>query len=188
MKKRTAKKRFKISGLTLVLILSIAFFILKTGKTSKAATSSEVFKERKDSIPNNPKVNIKVRKKFDDNGNLIGYDSTYSYEYVSHGGKAQKIEMDSLMKQFQPFFFQEGSTIMQDPFSDFFNNDSTQKDNFLDEHFFENQFNHNNFDFQNMFRQMDSLRTIFLQKQFPGYGQKSNNGTTKLLKNKKGFY
>jgi hypothetical protein len=36
-----------------------------------------------------PKIDIKVNKEFDDNGNLKSYDSTYTYTYSSQGNSFQ---------------------------------------------------------------------------------------------------
>lgn len=47
---------------------------------------------------NQPVTSWKVNKKFDDKGNLISYDSTYSYSYSSTGNSA---DADSLVKQWQ---------------------------------------------------------------------------------------
>lgn len=38
-----------------------------------------------DTLRNKPKIDIKVNKQYDENGNIIGYDSTYSYSYSSNG-------------------------------------------------------------------------------------------------------
>ena len=39
----------------------------------------------------NPKTSVTVNKKYDDKGNLIRYDSSYSYSYKSPGGNFKSI-------------------------------------------------------------------------------------------------
>ncbi len=45
----------------------------------------------------NPKIQIKVNRKYDDKGNVIGYDSTYSYSYTYSNGQIRDIDVDSLL-------------------------------------------------------------------------------------------
>ena len=49
---------------------------------------------------NQPKVNIKVNKQYDDKGNLVRFDSTYSSFYSNKPGDARI----SNMNRFMPFF------------------------------------------------------------------------------------
>jgi len=49
-----------------------------------------------------PKVNIKVTKKTDENGNLISYDSTYVKTWTNSNVSAS--EMDSIMQEFNSQF------------------------------------------------------------------------------------
>ena len=176
MKKIFEKKKVKIALASILGLIALLAVIINLPEKLQAANHEDTKITATDSVPNNPKIDIKVRKKYDDNGNLIGYDSTYSYVYVSPGGKAEEINMDSLMQQFQPFFFQHGQQMFKDPFEEFFKNDPFLNDNFFDEHFFENQFNQNMFNFKEMFQRMDSLRNEFLKQQYPNFtpGQTPN--------------
>lgn len=92
-----------------------------------------------------PEVNINVTKEYDDNGNVIRYDSTYSYSYSG----SDMSQLDSLYQKFylnmginpgsfsssnpfmnspfmnDPFFGNMGSPFGNDPFfKDFFEMDS----------------------------------------------------------------
>ncbi len=49
-----------------------------------------------------PKTNIKVNKEYDENGNLIRYDSTYSYYYSNIEGDS--LLRDSVFNKFRTFF------------------------------------------------------------------------------------
>ena len=49
-----------------------------------------------------PKVDVRVNKEYDDQGNLIRFDSTYSAIY--EGRTPDKAFLDSVFKDFQPYF------------------------------------------------------------------------------------
>ncbi|WP_127343971.1 hypothetical protein [Ancylomarina longa] len=153
---------------------------------------------------NSPNENIKVKKEFDKNGNLIRYDSTYVYSWSSDSSK-NFIADSSMMKQFNQKLMK--SKFMMNHFRKFFRNDSLMERGFTDP-FFSNDFFDDDFfnpDFfnkdslhesQNFFKdfdkmmnehmkfreehmqrmnhQMDSLRKEWIQKQ-QEYFQKRNS-------------
>lgn len=61
-----------------------------------------------------PEEKIEVNKEFDEHGNLIRYDSIYSYSSSNSNMDAKK--MDSLMKHFFP---NRGAMPFKEPFDDF---------------------------------------------------------------------
>ncbi|NCB96777.1 MAG: hypothetical protein EOM36_00250 [Bacteroidia bacterium] len=68
-----------------------------------------------------PKANIKVNKEYDKNGNLIRYDSTYTYVFTGTDSLAK----DSFLKEFEQrfdAFFPSSRSLF---FNDFFVNDSS---------------------------------------------------------------
>jgi hypothetical protein len=79
---------------------------------------------------NSPQTDIKVNKEYDENGNLIRYDSTYTYFYSSEGDPINFNLNDSLFMNDR--FFSNGlfndSDFFMFPgipsFEDFFNNDN----------------------------------------------------------------
>jgi len=182
---KTSQKSKKVIFLSLSILL-VSFLVVNFKKESRAANTSSLFNlTRTDSVPTNPKVDIKVKKKYDKKGNIIGYDSTYSYIYVSPGGTKQDINLDSLMQKFKPMFFGQGGNLLQDPLEEFFNNDSLVNQNFFDNHFFENQFNQNMFDFRAMVQKMDSLRNEFYKNELPVYPNNSGSKNLKVPQQKK---
>lgn len=72
---------------------------------------------------NNPKIEIKVNKEKDDKGNVIRFDSTYSYSW--HGENMNQESMDSIFNEFK----------MNGHFKEFFENDLFGSD-FFDHDFF----------------------------------------------------
>lgn len=183
---KTSRKSKKVIFLSLSILLTTFFLIVNFKKESSAANTNSVFNlTRTDSVPANPKVDIKVRKKYDKDGNVIGYDSTYSYIYVSPGGATQDINLDSLMQKFKPMLYNQGGNLLQDPFEDFFNNDSLLNQNFFDNHFFENQFDQDMFDFRAMMQKMDSIRNEFFKNELPFYPNSNGSNKLKIPQSKK---
>ncbi len=110
-----------------------------------------------------PKVQVKVNKVYDENGNVVRYDSVYTWSY--HSGN--QIDVDSLMRKFVPYFHEHFTDSLAGVFNhpvfpltdstlmlDFFNND----------HFF-NQWHEQLFDLKHQMQVMDSLKRQFF-KQF----------------------
>ena len=126
-------------------------------------------KEKTDTVkyskPGNPKIHYNVHKVYDKNGNLVRYDSTYSWSY-HHEDQGRQIDVDSVFRKFMPYFRHNfpnaDMKAMQDHFMempdsamimDFFNNK-----NFFD------QWQGQLFDFQQQIREMDSLRNRFFKQ------------------------
>lgn len=77
-----------------VILLSLGFFSSCNSQTDKANTLNN-YEDVKGTSPNG---NWEVHKEFDENGNLVRKDSTYSYSWSSVNGKqVNPQEMDSLM-------------------------------------------------------------------------------------------
>lgn len=69
-----------------------------------------------------PKANIKVNKEYDKNGNLIRYDSTYTYVYTG----ADSLMKDSFYKEFEKRFDSFFPSSHFSFFDDYFINDSSR--------------------------------------------------------------
>lgn len=133
-------------------------------------------RENIDTSKNQPEVTVKVDKKYDDEGNLIGYDSTYSYVYRSFDGDTINLNMDSVFSEFKPFMNRNFDIYGGDPFSGFFEKDSLFYKNFFDEDYFQNRFFESRKEFEEMFRRMDSLKNDFYHdKMLKPKEEKSDN-------------
>ena len=155
MKKILKKIALTFSIITLISLFTFAFYnkgILNFD--TKIANISE------------PDTN-KVNKQYDEKGNIIRYDSSYTYIYTYPNGKSKEINIDSLYNSFKPYFFDKGFDMMHKPFNDFFEMDSTFQQHFFDEDYFMNQFEREMFRFDDLMREMDSLRNIFLKEIYP---------------------
>jgi hypothetical protein len=134
--------------------------------------------EKDDSEPIKPEIKIDVNKEYDEHGNIIGYDSTYSWYW---SGKANStLNFDSIFKHFQDDFDHWGDCYKRshfEPFGHFHHpgwrwNDidsslSSNLDYFFDEEFMDRfNFHNKNFPFN------DSTIISFFD--FEGFDQKFN--------------
>ena len=113
---------------------------------------------------NKPETNITVNKEYDEDGNIVKYDSTYSYYYSNI--ENNKFAGDSIMKLFRErfnnrYFFSE------DPFFDnLFFQDSLLDFDFYKKDFFRNRFFDNWRHMDQLFLEMDSIKNNFFNYQF----------------------
>jgi hypothetical protein len=114
----------------------------------------------------NPKTDIRVNKKYDDKGNLIQYDSTYSYFYSSPGFK-NSISSDSLFNNFKIPLRNDYKGLLDENMNSIFFNDSLFKYDFYNSDYFSKRFHMNMLQFENMFRQMDSLKSDMFRQTYP---------------------
>jgi hypothetical protein len=108
---------------------------------------------------NKPKVNIKVNKRYDDKGNVIGFDSTYTSFYSNIHGDTSS--MDSLMGSFDRYFKRDHSLSFGNQFNSLFFNDSTRYPDFFHDDFFMKRYELNDHYLRDMMRRMDSIKNHF---------------------------
>lgn len=110
-----------------------------------------------------PKVNIKVNKHFDDDGNVIGFDSTYTSYYSNIEGDTSR--MDSLIKTFDTFYNRNHFKLFGDEFNSLFFNDSLRYPDFFHDDFFLKRYELNDSYFRDMMNRMDSIKNRFYKDQ-----------------------
>ena len=115
-------------------------------------------------ITGNPRTSIKVDKKYDDKGNLIKYDSTYSYYYSNLNDN--KNLRDSIFNNFRNTLGKKYSFSRDRYFNSLFFEDSLLKYDFYRKDFFLNRFRSNMMQMDSLFRGMDSVKNEFFNKQF----------------------
>ena len=91
-------------------------------------------KSTADTQKNQPQIHTRVNKKFDKNGNLIGYDSTYTSYYSNW--KKDTLLADSVMSGFIPYFNKRFPGMMANPFDKMFFEDSLMQNDFFYDNFF----------------------------------------------------
>ncbi|RLD63893.1 MAG: hypothetical protein DRJ01_02465 [Bacteroidetes bacterium] len=183
MKKVIGKSYFitMFVGLVLfVLMISKVSFASNSIKTNKKGLQFNFMSQKRDSVKKeNPKIKIDVNKRYDDKGNIIAYDSTYSYSYTYSDGKVKNINLDSLLQKFKPFLFDNSADIFNRSFDDFFIPDSIFKFNFFEDDFFQNRFDEERFNFEKIMRQMDSIKNEFFKQSYPNMRLKKEKSKIK---------
>ena len=133
-----------------------------------------------DTAQDKPQVSWKVNKKYDEKGNLVGYDSTYTWSYSSKGGKMQPVAMDSIMTQFRKHFDTEFPSVFGNSFGEAVWSDSLFEKDFASPDYFMRRWEQQHFDMRKMMQQMDSLRNSFLKENYPGL--RATPGKTQKVK------
>ena len=149
---------------TIIAMLLVLCLTGCNGQRKGEQTVKESSKTKVDT----PLGNWKVRKEYDEFGNLIRYDSTYSWSYSNIPGDSIRVNLDSIMDLFQGHF----ETDTRDPFMNRFfyfpEADSLfMQDFFKEDYFFKNWERHNQ-QMEDFMRKMDSSRNIFLKRFHPG--------------------
>jgi hypothetical protein len=119
-----------------------------------------------------PEVNIKVNKHYDDKGNVIGFDSTYTSYYSNIEGDTGR--MDTLMRSFDRFFDRNHFRSFGNEFNSLFFNDSLRYPDFFHDDFFLKRYELNDSYFRDMMNRMDSIKNRF-------YKERSDRRETKEL-------
>lgn len=104
-----------------------------------------------------PDENIQVNKEYDEFGNLIKYDSIYSYSYSSNDSLSNNLKM-----QFQKHF-NKHSFFNDSFYDDFFGRDSITR-SFNSKDFFYDGFINQNNQIKNMMKRMDSIQQLFFNQ------------------------
>jgi len=144
----------------MALIAIAAFLVLSScnGQTVKKEINDQAKADK-------PKTDVQVKKVYDDHGNLIKYDSTYTYVYTNPETKGSV--RDSVMAEFSKHFGKNGFTGNESFFNNMFSNDSLIMNNdafakeFFNKDFMPNDFGLSSQNMEKFFQQMDSVRNEF---------------------------
>lgn len=115
-----------------------------------------------------PKEKWEVRKKYDEHGNLIRYDSVYSWKYSDVEGKAIEINLDSIMDTFRKHFENTATFKWEDNFSYFPKTDSLLTEDFFRKDYYLKNWERQRAELEKYLKQVDSSRNEFLKKYHPG--------------------
>ncbi len=153
--------------LIIASLLLISFYSCSNKKID--ATKNPDMKTTLDTIK--PKVNYKVHKEYDKDGNLISVDSTYSYIY-SNGNMSNEVQT-KIFEQFKDEMSESFPNFQDDLFDNFIKdenmNDSIFKNNFYSPDFF---FKNQGKEIEMMLKRMDSIKNSFYKKQLKAYKKK----------------
>ena len=153
---------------TIVMALAVVLSLSSCNAQEKEQMDKSLISKTENEKPD-PRGTWKVNKTLDENGNLIRYDSTYTYSYGTIDGQeiAEK-DMDSALTAFRKYMEEKmpqsfSRDIMAMPSM----NDSI-RNNFFEKGVFENHWEEFFPDIQNQLKVMDSLHQQFFQQARPG--------------------
>ncbi|RIV44164.1 hypothetical protein [Flagellimonas pelagia] len=115
-----------------------------------------------------PKGNWKVNREFDKDGNLIRYDSIYTWSSSDYADKLDRMDKDSLLQSFTSRFSGDFSPFNEEDFHSFFADDSLFTQRFFKEDFFESPIGKDFMDLDEIQKRMLDMQKKFLEQ----YGQK----------------
>lgn len=149
-------------------VVAFLFILAITGCMGQEKEKDEISKDEKQEMAQEPKGQWEVHKEYDDLGNLIKYDSIYSYDYSNTKDDSIKINLDSIIDSFRGYFEDKVPFDWKRDFSYFPKTDSLfMKDFFKEDYFYKNWERHHS-DIEDMIKKMDSVRNAFLRKHHPG--------------------
>jgi len=111
-----------------------------------------------------PKGTWKVDKEFDENGNLIRYDSIYSWSSSDTINDLATMDKDSLLNNFESKFYRRFSTFKDQGFEDIFGRDSLFGNHFFNDDFFESDFGMDFMELDKVHTRMMDRHRKFLEK------------------------
>lgn len=121
-------------------------------------------KESVERIEKQPKGSWKVDKEFDENGNLIRYDSIYTWSLNNNETNLSSIDRDSLLKSFKSKFFTNFSEFQKQGFEDVFSEDSLFSKHYFSNDFFKSNFGREFIEIDKIMKQMEDRQKKFLEK------------------------
>lgn len=121
-------------------------------------------KNEKNELTERPKGTWKVDKEFDENGNLIRYDSIYSWSSADAFEDLNLQDRDSLLQSFQSKFFRRFSGSDRFGFNPFFEQDSLFGQRFFNEDFFGSDFGKDFMDIDKMHERMQRMEKEFFER------------------------
>ncbi|MBP6390559.1 MAG: hypothetical protein KA175_05830 [Flavobacteriales bacterium] len=138
--------------------------------TDGTTASIDTLAQRQDT----PQVEVRVNKEYDEHGNLIAFDSSYSSVY--HGRSGDAAFMDSMFKDFMPGFGMRYPFLNDPGFNNLFFPDSSFHQDFFHDDFFQKRMETNQRYMQRMMEQMDSLKNQYFLRPAPPSEHRSNGG------------
>ncbi len=157
----------------MILMLLPLFLTSCNGQISDQSSLDDTTSVRKQD-KELPKADIRVSKTFDEDGNLLTYDSTYVWSYSNMYGDSVDVNVDSVMSDFWPFMDSRMTTLS--PFLEdrWWGNDSLFYDDFLNHDYFMNRWDQQMEEMRQMIREMDSVKGVFFRENYPGLGNNEN--------------
>lgn len=148
--------------------LIVLLFLTITGCNSQEKEAKAAINDKNDTTIIKPKETWDVKKEYDAFGNLIKYDSIYSWSYSNVKGDSVHVNLDSVMDTFKGYFSKNSPLEWQNDFSYFPKNDSLFMSDFFEKDYFFKNWQNQHAELDKMIQRMDSSRNAFLRRFHPG--------------------
>jgi hypothetical protein len=146
---------------TLGIAITVLALVLSSCDTVSKGQTADLKKNQSDSTIT-PKTDIRVNRRFDEKGNMMWFDSTYTSYYSNISGDT--IQMDSLMKRFDQYFIKDHSSFLNKQFDPLFFDDSTRYPDFFHDDYFMRRYELNDPYMRGMMQRMDSIKNNFYKE------------------------
>ncbi|MEZ4740171.1 MAG: hypothetical protein R2818_12660 [Flavobacteriales bacterium] len=144
-------------------MMVLCAIMLNLSACSQDGTKKEPVPKDTEAVIDTPKVDIQVNKRYDEAGNLIAFDSTYTSIY--RGRTGDQAFLDSVFRDFKPMF-RSRYPFLEDPgFNDLFFQDSLMHHDFFHDDFFRRRMQLNEEYLQRMMEEMDAMKNDYLDQQ-----------------------
>lgn len=141
-----------------VLLLAVALLSINCSGQKSEYKKVEITEIEK------PKGSWKVDKEFDENGNLIKYDSIYSWSSSNNMEGLWAMDRDSLMRSFKSKFSKNYSRFEHQGFENMFSEDYLFSKYFFNDDFFGSDFGTDFMDIDQITQDLLSRQKQFLEK------------------------
>lgn len=146
------------------LFLVIFTLLLQSFQGQEDINRTRLRSKISDPAKNEPKVEIKVNREYDDDGHLVRYDSVYHafYSNLDLGS----LKHDSIFKHFNDFFSKEPSLFDQSFFKDFLEHDLYAPIDFYKHDFFRRDYDRHREMMRRLATRMDSLKNELMLSEY----------------------
>jgi len=150
----------------MIFLLATLFGV---GCNSQENKNKEIENTNKVVVAETPKGSWKVNREYDEEGNLIRYDSIYTWSSGYELDKLAGFDRDSVLKSMQSRFYRNFSQFDFDKegFGDVFAEDSLFMKRFFNDDFYENDFGKDFMDIDKMHERMEAMQKRFLERYQP---------------------
>lgn len=157
------------------MLLAVFFLVGCQGQEKK-----EIEREEKTELEEQPKGSWKVNREFDEAGNLIRYDSVYSWSSTDDMEDLMNMDRDSMFQSFRSRFSRSFSG-MEDAMSESpFAQDSLFMKRFFADDFFQSEFGQDFMDLDSIHRRMEAMQKRFLEHYNSEFEKTKEKGNRKL--------
>ncbi|AUS06611.1 hypothetical protein [Pseudotamlana carrageenivorans] len=146
-----------------LILIAVGLLVASCNGQNKEGNTMAPSEKNKDAVEA-PKGSWKVDKEFDEHGNLIRYDSIYSWSSNDTFKDVSPFTRDSLMQNFKSKFYSNYSRFENEGFKNMFSQDSLFSKQFFNDDFFGSSFGKDFIDTEKLRQDMLEKQKKFLEK------------------------